>query len=307
MASSTDTSVAPTQRGAALFWNAMVMAHWPAMAMVLALVAIDLAGNAWTGLRFIEWGRPLGVALFLALLSAVYTIVRPRPALAELGWFGALWTVFTLAGVILTYLGAATALPLADSHIADADAMLGFDWPAWVAFVQARPALEGVLHLFYDTLLLQIVGSIILFALLRRPDRNQELLVATGVALMLTVIIAALLPTLGPMVHFGHVAVPAGDALYVGDLRALRSGTLPPQRVVDMNGIISFPSFHTVYALLFTYAHRGIRWTFPVIAAANVVMIAAIPSEGFHYLSDVLAGAAVAAATIAIMRLFARR
>jgi membrane-associated phospholipid phosphatase len=53
--------------------------------------------------------------------------------------------------------------------------------------------------------------------------------------------------------------------------------------------------------VLLTYAHRGGALLFPV-AALNAVMLVSIPSEGGHYLIDVLAGVATAVFAIVAIR-----
>ena len=60
-----------------------------------------------------------------------------------------------------------------------------------------------------------------------------------------------------------------------------------------MQGIVTFPSYHTVLAILFVYTHRGLRWTFPPVAVLNGLMLAAIPSVGGHYVVDMIGGALV--------------
>jgi membrane-associated phospholipid phosphatase len=62
------------------------------------------------------------------------------------------------------------------------------------------------------------------------------------------------------------------------------------------------PSFHTVLAILFTYAHRPPSRSFIPVAMLNLVMLVSIPFAGHHYVIDMIAGAALAAATIAIVR-----
>jgi len=60
-----------------------------------------------------------------------------------------------------------------------------------------------------------------------------------------------------------------------------------------LQGLISFPSYHTVLAVLLTYAHRRSLLLAP-IALVNGIMLFSIPSYGGHYLIDIIAGAAVA-------------
>ena len=82
----------------------------------------------------------------------------------------------------------------------------------------------------------------------------------------------------------------------VDALVAIRNGTA----VVDLTqlkGIISFPSFHAVMAVLLTRIHRGSRLLWPM-AALNAVMLLSVLSEGGHYLVDAIAGAAIAGIAI---------
>ena len=81
----------------------------------------------------------------------------------------------------------------------------------------------------------------------------------------------------------------------------LRSGHARP---LPLGGIVCFPSYHTVMAVLFTWAHRGMRSLWP-FAALNMVILLAIPTIGDHYFVDVLAGGLVAAIAMwLVSRLF---
>jgi membrane-associated phospholipid phosphatase len=65
-----------------------------------------------------------------------------------------------------------------------------------------------------------------------------------------------------------------------------------------MEGLITFPSFHTTLAVLFVAALREHRLALVIGAVVNGLMLLSIPSEGGHYLVDVFAGALVAAVAI---------
>jgi membrane-associated phospholipid phosphatase len=95
--------------------------------------------------------------------------------------------------------------------------------------------------------------------------------------------------------------VPACQDAYVEDLVGLRHGSLPSLDMMLLKGVIAFPSFHAVLAILFTYAHRGSRVFVPV-AVFNGLMLLSIPSEGGHYLVDVLGGIAVGLLAILMTR-----
>jgi membrane-associated phospholipid phosphatase len=69
-----------------------------------------------------------------------------------------------------------------------------------------------------------------------------------------------------------------------------------------LSGIVAFPSYHATAALLLTYLLRGIPIVFPAAVAFNALMIAATPLIGGHFLIDVIAGSATAAATIYLLQ-----
>lgn len=281
---------------------------------VLLFVAFDLACVPCTPFSVTGWGKPTLVVAVLLALALFYRAVRPKPPLAELPAYGALWVVLSASGVICTYCAARLALPLQDAALASFDAWAGFDWVAWTQAVRARPVLNLVLRLAYDSLTLQIPGTLVLLALARVRGRNEELLLATVVSLLLTVAVAALLPAAGPWKHFGYGALePAGSpylpsgALALPHFLELRRGAEAAFALEEMQGIITFPSFHTVLAVLFVHAHRGLRWSLPPVAALNALMLASVPSEGGHYLADMAAGGVIAVATLVFVRAVLRR
>lgn len=67
-----------------------------------------------------------------------------------------------------------------------------------------------------------------------------------------------------------------------------------------MTGLIIFPSFHTVLAILTVYAVK-IRPVFLPVAILNAVVIVSTLPEGGHYLVDLLMGGAVSALGIMII------
>ena len=69
-----------------------------------------------------------------------------------------------------------------------------------------------------------------------------------------------------------------------------------------MEGIVTMPSYHTVMAVLLTYAFRRTGLVGYGIATLNLVMLLSIPPIGGHYLVDVLAGGALALGAIAVQR-----
>jgi membrane-associated phospholipid phosphatase len=178
---------------------------------------------------------------------------------------------------------------LRDPAFAAFDRALGFDWTAWYEFLAPRTGLRFLLWLSYLSLFPQIMLSIFWFSARGRDRRNRELLFANLVALLLTAAVFRLAPALG------HPE--PGRARELQILLALRAGGPWSFDLGHLEGLISFPSYHTVLAVLLIWAHRRAPLAAPV-AALNTVMLLSIPTFGGHYLADMIAGAGVAGLAI---------
>ena len=183
-----------------------------------------------------------------------------------------------------------------------ADALLGFDWGAAHRWEVAHPGLIPLARAAYASIgwtpLVLIAG----LAAGGHVDHLRCFLAAYAIALTLTVALFALCPIRSAILHFlgarpdympfvGIKQAAAIDALRTGAMRTLTFG--------DLTGLVGFPSFHAASGVLFIWGSRPMPRLHGPILAVNVMMIAATPMEGGHYLVDVLGGLLVA--TLAAM------
>jgi hypothetical protein len=129
-------------------------------------IAIALADCLWLPLAGFHAapGPLLRLAAIFAGLCAlwwVYARRRPDAAIAALAEAAAFLVFFTLSLELFSYFSMALALPLRDSVIAAADQALGFDFPAHLAYVAARPRFARVLEFAYNTSMIQIAVTVI--------------------------------------------------------------------------------------------------------------------------------------------------
>jgi PAP2 superfamily len=261
-------------------------------AIVLVMAVLALAWNLDVG---IEWRRPWVPLVPVALLLIAFFAGRSRQfaALGQTAFYSGLWMALMVLGIQLTYLANTLAFPLRDQAFERADLMLGFHWLAWIQFVDAHHWFSILQWLIYETNVVQPFLCVGIFTALGRRERNAELLTAILIGLILTIGVSALLPAIGPADAHGI------ETSFAPIIRALRS---PHSPALSYEGIVSFPSFHTVMAILFTYANRGIRRTFVPFLVLNGLMLLTIPYCGQHYLVDIAGGAIVAAMAIAATR-----
>lgn len=260
------------------------------------LILVDQAWGGWIGLSIAGWGRCLLAVAGLVLLAALY---RHRSVqIAAMAELAALWIGFSAAAAMLTYLCATPPRPLFDASLARLDHALGYDWARWRHIVLTTPWLRWPLWLAYFSLLPQILLGIVALPLMNRSGRGVELFLLSALTLLPTAVIAGIWPALGPLA----LAEPA-NAVYLPDLLALRGPGPWHFALATLQGIITMPSYHTVLALLFVNAFRGTGGIGRAVLGLNLVMLLSISPIGGHYLVDMLAGAALAAAGIIGMRL----
>jgi hypothetical protein len=71
----------------------------------------------------------------------------------------------------------------------------------------------------------------------------------------------------------------------------------------DVRGLIAFPSYHGVLALVVTFYAWPVRWLRWPVLLTNAVVLICTPIQGGHHLVDVLAAFPVAALSIFIASL----
>jgi len=85
-------------------------------------------------------------------------------------------------------------------------------------------------------------------------------------------------------------------------LSTLRTQIAPVLDFNNIEGLVTFPSFHTVLAIITAYVCRDIWFiALPAGVLNGIVIVSTLP-EGGHFLVDVLAGAGIALAGILFVR-----
>src|ERR1700724_4307275 len=80
---------------------------------------------------------------------------------------------------------------------------------------------------------------------------------------------------------------------FLDAFNALRDGSLTKINISSVQGVVSFPSFHTMLGIITTYALRDTRaLLIPAIVLNGTMIVSTLPVGG-HYLADVLVGAAI--------------
>lgn len=281
--------------------------------LLTALVgASTVTGMVASGLRFASgyWIPPLVVALLLILIAWA---LRGRgllaiPSILE-AW--ALWLVLCLCFTLLTFVLATHPHRFIDVELARADGMLFpfFNWPKEIRVFSTMAAPLRVANWVYESIRWQPTLLLIVLSVTKRYREVWRFILTWNVALTIVVAIFAFVPGLGAYAHFGiaHRDVPGmGDPTPWHQARLLvelANGALVNLRPDDLDGIVTFPSFHAAAAVILAcmfWPSRLFRW--PMLVLNALMILAAIPVGG-HYLVDIVAGVGTAiAAVVAVNR-----
>jgi len=272
----------------------------------LALGAIALIDAVWIAasdfhLALVGAAGPTVCALLFVGAAYFFRVVRRNPTFFILtDTLAQLIVCFAVCGV-LSYLVISTNQPLADGQMVALDRALGFDWPPFIRWVQARPAVDYGLWLAYRSSIPQMFMIVFLLSHWRE-DRAGELSGTIIISLILTILISGALPCVSAYPTFAPAHPEIVPEIGVHDLFALRDGSLRELNLTRMDGLITFPSFHVILSLLFIYVVRGMPVLFPLSLLANIAVIVSTLTAGGHYLVDSFGALIVTAVSIAIYR-----
>jgi membrane-associated phospholipid phosphatase len=212
-------------------------------------------------------------------------------------------------GLIFTYLATASALPLKDAFLAELDSHLGFHWPSFLGAINDRPFLADLLVRAYASTAPLTQAVVVWLAIRGCGERLSEFLALLCVISLGLAVGMLLVPAAGAFVYFepapqsfdnfapGREMWPFLDAF-----NGLRDGSLTKIDVSQVQGVVSFPSFHTMLGVITTYALRDTRALLIPAAILNGAMIVATLPVGGHYLADILAGATISIAAFHVLR-----
>jgi hypothetical protein len=220
----------------------------------------------------------------------------------------------TLPVLAMTYFVIGFGFPLADARLDAMDRALGFDWLAYIRFVDSRPLLSTLLFDAYRSISYQLLLIPVLLILAGRPQRALAMMAGYATLCMLASLLAMFFPALGTYAYYGltEASVTNINPFFalspVPDFIAVHDQADYTLTLSSASGLICFPSVHAGVACLCAWACWDLRWARYPALLLNVAMTAAAVSHANHYLVDIVAGLGIASLTISLMTgLFMRR
>ncbi len=206
-----------------------------------------------------------------------------RDAAMTIPWFVVLLVILPIPVAACARMG----FPLQDSRLAQIDNFFGVRIPEVTSWASGSQ-LGRLANRCYPLLIHSLPIAFILLALTGRVKHAQRFLLSNLVAYTLGLPLFSLVPAIGPWYAFGTTPSP-DQALCQSSLLHLRHA-----ESAGIYGVICFPSFHVIWAILCAAA----LWTYkplrvPIALLYSLIILSTI-TTGWHYFTDVVAGAAVA-------------
>jgi hypothetical protein len=212
----------------------------------------------------------------------------------------------------LSYVAASANLPLVDEKLLAFDRALGFDFRSYLDFVNNRRWLISIFVRGYDAINWEVLVVAVALPLAGYYRRVAEFICAFALALIATICISMVVPAIGVYGVLGLNGsefpniIPDGYPVGYSDtlrfLPLLRDGTLRTLDIFHLAGVLTFPSFHAVSAVLYAWAFWPIRTLRPLNLCCNGAMLASTPVGGGHFLVDIIAGIGLAIASACAAR-----
>lgn len=194
---------------------------------------------------------------------------------------------------ILTYAGTPLNAPLADHWLMRCDSALGIHLPSIVAWTANYPTLKTILDAAYPSVMLSTLLALVVLGLDHDLRKMQDFVLQFMTAGLLTTAVYFLCPAAGPFAAYGFELRP-DQQRFLEHFEALRSHEFRQVSLNRLEGLITFPSFHTAWALLLAWGFRRQRWLKIPMLVLNLLVVISTLTTGWHYGTDVIGGTLVA-------------
>jgi hypothetical protein len=272
----------------------------------LAVFILSFLGCKLTSIHTGISGRTIAIVAMFAMVAPLpmYWHEKGRIELREsalvIPWM--LLLAATLSFPVL--IAARLRMPLQDSLFGHIDQSLGVSVPGIVAWADHH-WLGTAINGSYPLLLPLLAVAAFAPAFTGKMKQTREFLLSNLAAFAIGVPLFALLPAVGPWYYY-HLAPNPAQAACFAQLLSLR---VPGPYLFQEQaaGVVCFPSFHVIWAILCAAALWGFRPIRIPVALLSAMIVASTLTTGWHYFSDVVGGIGVAAISLAIARVYAVR
>ncbi|WP_058534979.1 phosphatase PAP2 family protein [Legionella saoudiensis] len=227
---------------------------------------------------------PFGIFLILLSMGLHLCFAKESKACQignELIYFFVVMVIIAVATIAIQL----TPFPLIDRHIVKLESFMGINTPAIVGWTNEHPLFRTLLSAIYDSLSYQmsIIPLFVLFSCRVHLMREYYFL------LLFTVLIGFgfyyFFPTAAPASIFNHALFESSQIATGLKFTELHHHIVP---TTNEGGLIAFPSFHAIWAILCVNLLREWPIACIVLAIINLMLIASCVLLGWHYITDIV-------------------
>ncbi|MGH1417254.1 MAG: phosphatase PAP2 family protein [Hyphomicrobiaceae bacterium] len=246
--------------------------------------------------------------IILAGIIYFYTYKRPDQKITDASKCFLIMILFTNVLAHFSYVSLSLNLPLIDATLAGFDTAIGYDWMAVLAWTNEHPTIGWVLTFAYRSTGPQVFLVVLILSFLQRQKQLHEFIWLYMITGSTVIFIAAIFPAAGAYIYYAPPAElfanlnPEAGVWHWQHFQGLRDGSMRHIDLSKIEGLVTYPSFHTCLAIITTWAVVGIRYVFPIAFFINTLVIISTLTEGGHHLADVFAGAGVSIVAMWAMR-----
>jgi hypothetical protein len=212
------------------------------------------------------------------------------------------WTVVLIALIpSIAVLSARFRFPLRDAMFVKIDDAMGFSVPGAVYWSAHHHILGTIFDRSYPLLFLLLPAAILLPPIIGNRKASDQFILANTIAFLISFPLFTLWPAVGPWYGYNFPGNPAQRACEAS-IHGLHGGASDAAIV----GIVCFPSFHVIWAVLSAWS----LWSIPLLRipatlVAFLIVISTV-TTGWHYVADVLAGFVICAVALLCTKAIAR-
>lgn len=274
------------------------------LTFILMAICALLAYKKGMVIDIVNYDVALITTLFFLGLGMIYRYVRINELVARVCVGIALLLLAGQVIPVFNYVMLPYRIPGVDEQLAHIDSYFGFVWADYATYMSKFPGFSAVLKTVYRTSLMQCGLLLIVLGLFGKVQEVTRLSLAFILSGILCIELWALFPSSTPaafqplsadVLNILHLTV---DPEYGAKLVALSKTGSYFITPLTMLGMVGFPSFHTVMAVLVLYYAWSLKYLRIPALIATALMLPAILLHGAHNLIDVFGGLAVASFSI---------
>lgn len=267
--------------------------------VALVTLAVTGVGIAWASLVPL-----LALTGLLIAAQVVYSRYRINSRIADTCGLLAVLIVASLIAAVISHASVRLGMPYIDETLSVVDNAVGWHSPDLVKVFSEYPKLSNALAVIYNNTLPACFLCALALSVNERVSRAKEFAWCYVLCILFAAVSSIFLPALGSTVFHGVeniVGLPTGAGnFHLPVVEYFRSDPAPVFSLGMVTGIVTFPSFHMIMALMVPYALRGMGRVFWLaVGWAGLVGLSAVVIGG-HYMIDLIVGAICWAAAAAI-------